>query len=136
MGLDISGRSPTASSGKCFGTNWCSWTPIHALIRELCSDLLDKDTLRALGFNDCAGPEDQEICTEMADRFEVWMEQNLHTHTLELGELQMTSESQLILTEKVVGTSGVETTTRFAVEYDHLKEWIEFLRHCGGFAVS
>jgi hypothetical protein len=59
--------------GACeyFRANIWSWHPIHALIIELCSHLLDEETLNSIALNDSAGPEDQEACTEMARRFEV-----------------------------------------------------------------
>ncbi len=49
MGLDVYGRNPDSDAGKYFRANVWSWRPIHALIIELCSDLLDEDQLPLAG---------------------------------------------------------------------------------------
>ena len=51
-------ETPNPRLASIFGPTW-SWSPIHALIVELCSDLLDEETLVLLGFNDGGGPTDQ-----------------------------------------------------------------------------
>ena len=70
MGMDVEGRNPTAEAGKYFRANVWAWRPIHALIHELCSDLLDEETLEGMAYNSGAGPADHETCAEMASRFE------------------------------------------------------------------
>src|ERR1700691_2024851 len=93
--MGVSGRKPRSEAGEYFRANVWSWHPIHALIVELCSDLLDEKMLRKLGFNDGAGPTDQETCTEMARRFEVWMEHHAQGHTLK-SDLQVTKEGRFV----------------------------------------
>src|SRR5215831_8014799 len=82
MGMDVCGRHPTSKAGEYFRANIWSWPPIHALIVQLCSDLLDEETVEKLAFNDGAGPEDQATCTEMANRFERWLEHHICGHSL------------------------------------------------------
>ena len=70
MGMDVSGRKPSSEAGEYFRATVWSWHPIHALIIELCSDLLSEKMLRQLAFNDGAGPRSQKVCTAMANRFD------------------------------------------------------------------
>src|SRR5262249_22633636 len=134
MGMDVYGRKPTSEAGKYFRANVWSWSPIHSLIVELCSDLLDEKTLRLLAFNDGAGPKGQKICTEMANRFERWMEH--HTEGLRLeSDLRVTKEGRLVGEEELAKDPDLETESPFEVADEHLKKWIEFLRNCGGFRV-
>ena len=134
MGMDVYGRKPLSAAGKYFRANVWSWHPIHALIVKLCSDLLDEKTLRSLAFNDGAGPQSQKVCTEMAKRFEVWMEHHAQGHTLE-SDLQVTKEGRFVSEQELAANPDLETESAFEVDDDHLKEWIEFLRNCGGFEV-
>lgn len=134
MGMDVYGRNPVSDAGKYFRANVWSWRPIHALIAELCSDLLDEEMLGQLGFNGGAGPTDQETCTEMARRFEVWMEHHVQGHTLE-SDLRMTKDGRLLSSKELAENPDLDTETPYGVGDDHLKEWIEFLRTCGGFEV-
>ena len=134
MGMDVSGRKPRSKAGEYFRANVWSWHPIHALIEELCSDLLDEKTMRALGFNDGAGPKDQKTCTEMARRFENWMEHHADGHTVE-SDLRVTKEGRVVSEEELAANPDLETVSPYVVRDEHLKEWIEFLRNCGGFRV-
>ena len=43
MGMDVVGRNPSTEAGKYFRANVWSWRPIHNLIVQLCSDLLDEE---------------------------------------------------------------------------------------------
>jgi hypothetical protein len=134
MGMDVYGRNPRSEAGEYFRATIWSWPPIHALIAELCSDLLDEKTLESLAYNDGAGPEDQETCTEMARRFEVWMEQHTEGHQLDLG-FRVTREGRLVTEHELAENPDLEAESPHAVCDDHLKAWIEFLRDCGGFEV-
>lgn len=134
MGMDVYGKKPRCEAGKYFRANIWSWPPIHALIEELCSDLLDEETLAKLSFNDGAGPKDQQTCTKMAQRFEMWMEQNTEGLKLDLG-MRVTKSGRLVSEEEVENHPDEELDSPYEVSDDHLKEWIEFLRNCGGFEV-
>jgi hypothetical protein len=132
MGMDVIGKSPTSPAGEYFRANIWTWVPIHALIVELCSDQFDEETLMLLGSNDGAGPADQATCTEMANRFERRMEHHVDGHQIESDELRVNAEGRFVDAEE---NSTQETMSPFMTRDEHLKEWIEFLRHCGGFEV-
>jgi len=135
MGMDVHGKNPESKAGEYFRASVWSWHPIHDLICRLCSDLLNEDTLEQLGYNEGAGPDDAETCKEMASRFEHWMEHNVEGHDIEIEGMKMTPEGRLISESELSDDPELETTTPYEVEDEHLKEWIEFLRHCGGFRV-
>ena len=135
MGMDVSGRKPDSPVGEYFRANVWSWRPIHALICELCSDLLDEEVLEGMGYNDGAGAADQKTCTEMANRFELWMEHNVQGRSLDIPGAKVTEEGRFVTDEELAANPDLETHTPYNVEDEHLKEWIEFLRHCGGFEV-
>jgi hypothetical protein len=134
MGMDVVGKNPSSPAGEYFRANVWSWHPIYSLIVELCSDLLAKRTLKRMAFNDGAGPKDQKTCTEMANRFEQWMEHHTEGHGLET-DLRVTKEGRFVSEAEMAANPDMETVSPFEVKDEHLKEWIEFLRHCGGFEV-
>jgi hypothetical protein len=134
MGMDVYGRKPSAPEGKYFRANIWSWPPIHAPMVELCSDLLSKKTLAKMAFNDGAGPRNQATCTQMANRLEQWMEHHTEGHGLE-SDLRVTQDGRFVSEQELAENPDLETVSPFSVKDDHLKEWIEFLRYCGGFKV-
>jgi hypothetical protein len=87
-----------------------------------------------MAFNDGAGPQDQKTCTEMAQRFEQWMEHHAQGHRLE-SDLRITTEGRFMSAEEMAENPDLETVSPYEVRDEHLKEWIDFLRHCGGFEV-
>jgi hypothetical protein len=132
--MDVSGRNPTAEAGVYFRANVWAWHPIHDLIAELCQDLLDEEMLKNLAYNQGAGPTDAETCTEMANRFEAWMEHHTGGHGLDLGP-RVTKEGRFVTDEELAENPDLETVSPYQVSDEHLKKWIDFLRHCGGFEV-
>jgi hypothetical protein len=132
--MDVCGRNPSSAAGEYFRANVWAWRPIHALVIELCSDLLDEGTLGRMAFNDGAGPQDQGTCTEMANRFERWMERHTEGYGLE-SDLRVTEDGRFVSAEERARNPDLETASPYGVGDEHLKEWVEFLRHCGGFEV-
>ena len=91
--------------------------------------------LDSLGYNNGSGPENQETCTQIASRFEQWMEHNVECHDMEIEGMQVTPEGRLVSEQELAKNPELETVTPYETDDEHLKEWIEFLRHCGGFRV-
>lgn len=132
--MDITGRNPSDPVGKYFRANLWSWRPIHRLCVELCSDLLDQQMLEGMEFNGGAGPEDQETCTQMANRFDQWLEHHVSGHKLD-SDLRIDKEGRFVSEQDLAVNPDLETESPYEVDDDHLKKWVEFLRHCGGFEV-
>jgi len=132
--MDVYGRCPSTDAGEFFAASHWEWRPIHDLIIRLCYDLLDEELLVLLANNDGAGPECQETCTAMAQRFDHWMEHNVNGHRLE-SDLRVTSDGRILDDWELAANPHVKTQSIYSVDDVQLKDWIEFLRHCGGFEV-
>jgi hypothetical protein len=62
------------------------------------------------------------------------MDHHTEGHSLE-SDLRVTAEGRIIRAEEAVANPDLETHTPYEVKDEHLKEWINFLQHCGGFQV-
>ena len=58
--MNIEGRKPSTPVGKDFRLDFWAWRPIHALIAQLCPDLIDKKTLEAMATGGGGGALDRE----------------------------------------------------------------------------
>jgi len=134
MGMDVSGKNPDAPVGEYFRANVWSWRPIHQLMCKLCGDLLSEGLLEQMSYNDGAGPDDQETCTQMAIRFSQWLEKNHNGHAVDLGCYCAEGTGRFVGDEELARGDPVETAHRTSDA--HLKSWVQFLLHCGGFAVD
>lgn len=130
MGMDVYGREPKSEAGKYFRANVWSWRPIHSLMAELCSDVLDEDLLRQMAFNDGEGPMDQATCDVIAERFNGWLEHNADGVILEDAVMRV-NEGGCFINNPNPG----EGRSAYSARDEHLKEWVAFLRDCGGFQV-
>jgi hypothetical protein len=95
MAMDIEGRKPSATTGKRFRIEFWAWRPIHALVVQHCPDVFDKKTLDAMATGGGAGALDQSTSTEMADRFEKWMEHHAEGFAIESG-IRVTPEGRFM----------------------------------------
>jgi hypothetical protein len=134
MGMDVWGRHPDSEAGEYFRANLWGWHPIYQMIIELCSDLLDEETLALMETNDGAGPEDAATCKKMAIRFSNWMEHNINGAIMESADLRVDDDGRF-LTEEETAQNPNAGHSPFRIKDEDLKEWIEFLWHCGGFNV-
>jgi hypothetical protein len=133
--MNIYGTNPDSEDGEYFRANTWAWRPILELMHQLCSDLLDKKILQAMGVNGGAGPYNTAICQEMATRFELWINDNVDGYTVERDGTDIRSHLELLTGAKLTETPEEQTQSPYKVQHEHLKRWIEFLRHCGGFQV-
>lgn len=47
----------------------------------------------------------------------------------------MTTEGRFVSPEELANHPDLETMSPYQVDDPHLREWVGFLRHCGGFEV-
>lgn len=130
MGMDVYGRKPTSDAGKYFRANVWSWRPIHELMVQLCP-FLGANLLRSMAYNDGAGPKDQAVCDRMADAFDRWLEHNAYGATVTSDELAVEPTGQLVSRQ----AASPDARSPYSIDDDRLKEWVNFLRSCGGFKV-
>ena len=121
MGMDVSGLRPSDPVGKYFRASIWEWRVIHRLCAELCFDLLDRETLEAMCFNECLGPGDQSTCTQMAIRFDRWMEHHASGHSLE-SNLRVDQDGHFVSKEELAANPDLETETPFQVSDQQMKQ--------------
>jgi hypothetical protein len=95
--------------------------------------LFDDETLSHIGVNVGAGLVDQESYTQLAERFDLWLEHHADGHEVDLG-LRVTTDGRFKSEKEQAIQPDLETVSPFQVDDEHLTEWVEFLRYCGRFA--
>lgn len=144
--------------GYYFRSNWWGWRPIVIFTETACAlSNIDVD-LEDWHTNSGEGPETQEQCNEIADAIESLISQNgcpikedddilyLVTGcwcTNEGKFVDKAVEEKLnkeypfgsVLTQGVITESGELVRSAHGCSLERIKEFIQFLRNCGGFQV-
>ena len=160
MGVDISGRKPKTNEGDYFCSKWWGWRPILAISEAaMLNSKLDYDTSN-WGSNDGKGLRTQKQCDKLADAIELLISNNLNEYLTEdddriyivmggwceagtgkfIGSerehvLNQQFEYGDILYAPVVAENGVMVESSYSTSLGRLKQWITFLRSCGGFKI-
>lgn len=145
--------------GVYFRANWWSWRPIVIL----CESVINKHNLKLdtlyWGSNDGAGLKTQEECNLLADKLEYEL-QGIQESTelsdedrisVNLGGWTTTEGSFIdedlnnklnenypigsVLLTPVVTENGLIVNPSHSTVISHIKEFIKFLRECGGFEI-
>ena len=160
MGVDISGRKPKTEAGDYFCSNWWGWRPILAISEAaMLNSKLDYDT-SYWGSNDGKGLRTQKQCDKLADAIELLISNNYNEYLTEdddriyivmgswceagTGKF-IGSEREHILNQQfeygdilyapVVAENGTMVESSHGTSLGRLKQWITFLRSCGGFKI-
>jgi len=163
MGVDVIGIKPTKKElGDYFGSNWWGWRPIQVLsetaikLKELGFDTTN------WGVNDGKGLSNQIECNKLADAIELLISNN-HQYNenlvddddriyIVMGSWCEVGTSKFICSEKesslkqeyeygsflfrpIVMIDGTLVEPAYSVSFGELKEWLIFLRNCGGFKI-
>ena len=132
MGMDVFGKNPSKESGEYFRATIWSWPVIHREMATGCRDFLSEELLKAMEYNDGAGPDDQAVCEKIADRLEDAMKATVDCTIAQTCRVDLNSvEAHASVGEAMAKSQDYAYRSRNAM----FAEWIEFLRHCGGFAV-
>jgi len=160
MGVDISGRKPKTEAGDYFCSNWWGWRPIVAISEAaMISSKLDYDT-SYWGSNDGKGLRTQKQCDKLADAIELLISNNYNEYLAEdddriyivMGSWCEAGTGRFIGSERehvlnqqfeygdmlyapVVAEDGTMVESSYSTSLGRLKEWITFLRNCGGFKI-
>ena len=143
MGMDCMGDNPSCERGEYFRANIWSWCPIHHLICHFCDQhaevfdttLIDDETLSKMSVNDGEGPSDEKTCQILADYFDTYIEKEMEGDVTECKYgPRCCSETNRFLSEEEADKTTA-TYWAYRVEREHLKEFVGFLRSCGGFRV-
>lgn len=157
MGMDVYGRRPKNKDGEYFRANVWSWRPIHMI----CLHAIDKNGLGFntdyWGSNDGKGLTGQRQCNQLADAVEKIV-QDIENNTMdsemsefftirdheEYGrgvEMNTGNDRMLVddqgrfVTADEAKKNNVKTHSPYSTNVEHLKEWVKFLRNCGGFKI-
>jgi hypothetical protein len=160
MGVDISGRKPKTEAGDYFASNWWGWRPIVAISEAaMLNSKLDYDT-SYWGSNDGKGLRTQKQCDKLADAIELLISNNYNEYLTEdddriyivmgswceagTGKF-IGSEREHILNQQyeygdilyapVVAEDGTLVESSYSTSLGRIKQWITFLRNCGGFKI-
>jgi hypothetical protein len=161
MGVDISGRKPKTEAGDYFRSNWWGWRPINYICQLAAEQSKLKIDFSYWGSNDGKGLRTQKQCDKLADAIELLISNNPNYNEymvdgddrifivmgawVEAGTGRFYSEEDTelngqyeygsILFSPVVTKSGKMVESAHSCSLSHIKNWIEFLRGCGGFEI-
>ncbi len=161
MGVDISGRKPKTEAGDYFRSNWWGWRPINFICELAAEQSKLKIDFSYWGSNDGKGLRTQKQCDKLADAIELlisnnpnyneymvdnddrifivmgaWVEAGTgRFYSDEANELNEQYEFGTILYSAVVTKKGTMVESAHSCSLSHIKNWIEFLRGCGGFEI-
>ena len=160
MGVDISGRKPTTNEGDYFSSNWWGWRPINYICQLAAEQSKLKIDFSYWGSNDGKGLTTQKQCDKLADAIELLISNNYNEYLVEdddriyivmgmwceagTGKF-IPSEVQSVLNEQyeygdilygpVVAVDGTLAESSYSTSLGRLKQWVTFLRNCGGFKI-
>ncbi len=143
--------------GVYFRSNWWGWRPI-CMLCEIANDKYKlKLNMSHWGSNDGQGLRTQKQCDRLADALEdmlgkdnqmsseddriqivmgAWCEAGTGKfYSDEANELNEQYEVGTILYSAVVTKKGTMVESAHSCSLSHIKRWINFLRHCGGFKI-
>ncbi len=146
--------------GIYFRSNWWGWRPILMLCEMAKDKYRLKMDMSYWGSNDGKGLRTQKQCDRLANALELMLNNDIVykdfiadnsnviymvtgswdvTDTgeafLEEDELNEEYDYGTILWAPVMTKKGVMVETRYSCSLEHLKDWINFLRGCGGFEI-
>lgn len=125
MGMDVIGRNPSNDQGAYFRASIWAWRPLHALCEEALGTSLPWSR------NDGEGLHTQDECTALANLLERRLEQKpAKQYVVETHDLRVDAKGQFIRDPE-----PGEGYSPYTIKYDHVQEFIKFLRACGGFQI-
>ena len=158
MGVDISGRNPKTEEGDYFASNWWGWRPINAICQMAAYKSKLKIDFEHWGSNDGKGLRTQKQCDKLADALEELLGTEIHAKEdddrvflclgswVEAGTGKFIGiEAEKKINEEVsygsiqytpiVSESGMLVESAHSASIRKIKEFIVFLRNCGGFQI-
>lgn len=133
MGMDVYGVAPKSEAGKCFHASIWSWRPIHELIEK--ANVLPQNMLEDMAQNDGAGP-DAEQSLLLAYQLEHMIDGMNDEDTFMLStEIDGPVAALLAALDKEGTTVISPRGPVYSTDVSHVREFIEFCRHSGGFKV-
>jgi hypothetical protein len=146
-----------ANPGYYFRANLWSWRPLNKIINLVnLTHNLNLD-VEGFGSNSGDGLKTQEECSLLADAIEEYLENNQNLNDsqviyVNLGmwvandnsfSIKKQQETKLnrdypigsVLYSSIITDEGNLVKPAWSTDIEHIKEFINFLRHCGGFEI-
>lgn len=121
--MDVYGLKPANENGGYFRASVWSWRPIHTLCETvLCEEL-------PWSYNDGEGFKEQAECNELANKLENYLAKN------PTEELALESDMRVDDSGRFLKRGSNEGRSAYSTDQEHVKEFIVFLRNCGGFKI-
>lgn len=125
MGMDVYGKNASDETGDYFRSNIWGWPPILSIAMTANETHGLGFDMSAWSFNDGAGLDTQEDCTRLADAMESLL--TMEDETIETKPHDAANALCKAL--------GMQAPTSAATSKEHAVEFVNFLRHCGGFNI-
>jgi len=127
MGVDVYGKNPTTKEGEYFQASWWTWRPIVAMCEQA-----EGRSLPEWGYNSNAGYKSQEECDTLADRLEkMFLEDSTEFFSIE-DDLRVDKDGCFL--PKSAGQSA--GFSAYVASRHRVKQFVKFLRECGGFTIT
>jgi len=137
MSFDVYGRKPTAPAGENFQRSIWTWNPLVELCRHVNRTFALGLAMDDWHYNDGEGLSTQDQCDRLAQALQGYIETDWPKGKERL-EIEVTPGVEQNVVDAISrALPNVEVVGRgYGVDLEDLLEWIEFLRHCGGFRLS
>ena len=134
MGMDVFGKEPSNQQGQYFRASIWGWRPLLEAMEHCCGDLLGEELINEMSYNDGAGVGDQKTCSLMATRLETFLAAHPDGVRLD-SDVRVDREGKFVGSGETDSANGGETFSPYHADPELFHDWINFLRHCGGFEV-
>lgn len=131
MGMDIYGRAPTHEDGKYFRANIWSWAPILKLITRANREHKLGLVLRGWDCNDGDGCKNADESDKLATALEECL-----SSMSPATDVIMAAPEEANRTARMFGAMIGAPPSSYQADKDHVREFIRFLRSCGGFEIN
>jgi len=148
MGMDVTGINPKNDKGEYFRANCWSWRPLCvAMGLSGAADHVDEYNWGLMFENSGGGARSEEACLKMAADMEEWIDWNEMATSEDIYRPEELDEIDMFVEKEPNEHGGhrfvrpeeepdVEVVSAYGTRWEHMKEWVTFLRNCGdGFEV-
>ena len=146
MGMDVYGINPRSKQGEYFRANCWSWRPIMvALDVSGAAEHLDERNWNLMHENSGGGARDRTVCLLMAQDLDKWIQKINQSGDERYSPRELDNICRITVEPSERGGypfvpeedwDTVPTQSAYQAEWDHLEEFVTFLRNCGdGFEV-
>lgn len=140
--FDDMNKFESANIGHYFRNNVWWWRPLAMIIEESCKDLLTKEQVEGLHMNNGV-KYPKELALEIARRLDEMVEAEMVNQYVKPAqhELNTTADSfrNLHRTEGMLSNLGIKSiedeSDKYPFDMNNMKNFIRFLKECGGFEI-